>query len=338
MGDHPACWIAVGAFIFLGTAYILGRAMESTAPQVALPLLHIGSWWLGVMAYLFLGCFLLDLLFLLNLWVPILPAEGFHWMGAYFVVLSVVILTAMVVGHLNVLYPKVRHLSTPSPAGLRIVVASDLHLCGLVSVRRIRHIVATIQSLKPDLILLPGDTVDEDIAHSPRSEPFRKELQQLKAPWGVMAVTGNHEWICGVESTSSWMESCGIRVLRDECLDLGPIVIAGRNDAASVRVNLAKQISLPQILSGTDSKKPVILMDHQPTRIQEAVEAHVDLLLCGHTHHGQFWPFQWITQHLFMISHGHRRIGTTDVYVSCGAGAWGPQVRTSSRSEILVLQ
>ncbi|MEM6885144.1 MAG: metallophosphoesterase [Verrucomicrobiota bacterium] len=337
IGDGPIRWITLASFVFLGTAYMIGRLLESRTPRLALPFLHIGSWWLGIMSYLFLGCFLLDLLFILSSLVPFLPVDLLPWMQSYFITLCVVVLSAMAAGHYNVLYPRVRELPIKAPGGLRIIVASDLHLCGLVSIRRVERIVNTIQSLKADLILLPGDTIDEDMTQSPRSHPFREALKKLQAPLGVIAVTGNHEWICGVNATTSWLKSCGIRVLQDEVIDLGPIYVAGRNDAASVRINGQQPIPLEKILEGVKQHKPLMVLDHQPTRISEAVEAGVDLLLCGHTHHGQFWPFQWITKKVFAISHGHKRIGSTDIYVSCGAGAWGPQVRTSSRSEILLI-
>lgn len=289
------------------------------------------------MSYLFLGCFVLDLIFLLNCFLPVMPADIAPWMLQYFLVLSSIILIALVVGHLNVRFPKVRHLSIPAPAGLRIVIASDIHLCGLVSSVRIQRIVRLINEQAPDLILLPGDTIDEDLTKSPRSDPFRAALQQLQSTHGVIAVTGNHEWISGVDATSKWLESCGIKVLRDQAINLGPVIVAGREDAASVRVNQQASVPLKHILQDIQRDKPLIVLDHQPVRIQEAVDVKADLLFCGHTHHGQFWPFQWITQRIFQISHGHQRRDGTDIYVSCGTGAWGPQIRTSSRSEIVVI-
>lgn len=336
-GESPFRWLALTAMILLGGCYMAGRALESHSPRLSLPLLHIGSWWLGMMAYLFLGCFLLDLLFFLNCILPILPVDYLPWLQRYFVILGVVIAIGMLAGHLNVQFPTIRKLTIPSLAGLRIVVASDIHLCGLVSVKRINRVVDHINAQEPDLILLPGDTIDENLNRSPRSGDFRHALKRLNAPQGIIAVTGNHEWINGVDVTTSWLESCGIIVLRDQVLDLGSLLVAGRDDVASARINKKTAVSLDQILAGIDHQKPLIVLDHQPTRIQDAVNAQADLLLCGHTHHGQFWPFQWITKHIFTISHGHRKIENTDVYVSCGAGAWGPQIRTSSRSEILVL-
>jgi predicted MPP superfamily phosphohydrolase len=151
-------------------------------------------------------------------------------------------------------------------------------------------------------------------------------------------VTGNHEWITGADAAVAWMESCGITVLRDRAVDLGPCVVAGREDVARPRFGGTKGMPLGAILRRMDGTKPLIVLDHQPIRLREAAEAGAALVLCGHTHHGQFWPFQWITQRLFEVSWGHKKIGDTDVVVSCGAGAWGPQIRTNSRSEVACVE
>lgn len=338
IADHPLRWLVLPAVIFLGLSYAAGRSLETAFPKISHPLLRVGSWWLGIMVYLFLGCFLLDILCFLNGFYPFLPADPAEWLTGYFTALIGVTAVMMLLGHLNVQFPHVRKLPFPAPAGLRMVVASDLHLCGLVSLKRVRRIVQQINALKPDLILLPGDTVDEDMSKSPRREAFRHELSRLEAPHGILAVTGNHEWISGVKPSCEWLRSCGIQVLQDEAADLKAVIVAGRNDVASSRINHLPEIPLSDILADKPCDKPLIVLDHQPKRIQEAVDAKSELLLCGHTHHGQFWPFQWITQLIFPISHGYRKFSHTNVYVSCGCGAWGPQVRTSSRSEILLIE
>jgi hypothetical protein len=340
----PLRWIMLGIFILLASSYILGRALESVTPRLSQPLLHIGSWWLGIMTYLFLGCLLLDILFIFNCFFPVMPEQTLDWLRLYFLGLGLVILVLLIAGYFNVKFPRVRKLPQPSFGKLRLVVASDIHLCGLVSASRLNRIVDLINAEHPDLILLPGDTIDEDLTRSPRSDVFRRSLQRLTARHGVIAVTGNHEWISGVDAAVDWLESCGITVLRDRAIDLGPVVVVGRDDAASQRMggSGAEVVALDTILNelnqSTLAEKKLIVLDHQPTRIPEAVACGADLVLCGHTHHGQFWPFQWITKCIFPVSHGHKKFQHTDVYVSCGAGAWGPQIRTSSRSEIILIE
>ncbi|MDX6767329.1 MAG: metallophosphoesterase [Candidatus Methylacidiphilales bacterium] len=349
----PGGWprfLLIPLFLFLGTAYVAGRALETHAPSLSTPLLHLGSWWLGAMTYLFLGCVVADVFLLTFRFLPGYAPDLLPTGRIYFITLGLLTAAVLFVGHLNVLFPAVRsvslprsstssfHSSIPPSSPLRLAVASDLHLCALVSPERLNRVVDQINELKPDLILLPGDVIDEDLFHTPRGIAFAGLLKQLRAPLGVIAVTGNHEWISGADRAVAWLESCGITVLRDQAVDLGPVVVAGREDIAGPRFGAGAGMSLAGILRGTDRSKPLIVLDHQPVRIPEAVEAGADLLLCGHTHHGQFWPFQWITQRLFPVSHGLRAFGQTQVYVSCGAGAWGPQVRTSSRSEIVLIE
>jgi predicted MPP superfamily phosphohydrolase len=314
------------AFAFLAFSYVAGRFLEFSQPRLALAFLHIGSWWLGMMSYLVLGCLVLDVVVLLDQILPLLPDQPgslVFWLRVYFIVLGGVIIVVLVLGQLNVSFPRIRHLHLDSPVSLRMIVMPDLHLSGLVSGRRVERVVSTIRDQNPDLILLPGDSIDEDLARSPRCDPFRSVLRTLNAPLGVFAVTGNHEWISGADSSVAWLESCGIRVLRDETVDLGKVVLAGREDAASSRMGGKASVALAHILKDTDRSKPLILLDHQPSRIPEAVKNEVDILFCGHTHHGQFWPFQWLTMLLFPLSHGYRRFDKTDVYVSCGVGGMG---------------
>ena len=93
-----------------------------------------------------------------------------------------------------------------------------------------------------------------------------------------------------------------------------------------------------QILDGRDRSRPLIAMDHQPFHLDEAVKAGVDLQLSGHTHHGQLWPFNFITKAIYEVSWGYLKKGGTQFYVSSGVGTWGPPVRTGNRPEILRIE
>jgi predicted MPP superfamily phosphohydrolase len=331
-------WALVILLVVLGTAYIVGRALERVSMPAAVPFLQLGSWWFGVMTYLFLGCLLLDVAILAHCVIPWIPQDRVAAGRIYFLGLGLAITVALGVGFFNVARPHLRHWKLPGDVPLKIAVASDVHLSALVPPSRLRRIVDLLMQQQPDLIVFPGDLVDEDLASSAHGQQFREILRGLHAPLGVYAVTGNHEWITGADAAVTWMESCGITVLRDRAIDLGPCVVAGREDVARPRFGGGKAMPLDAILRGIDGTKPLIVLDHQPLRLREAAEAGAALVLCGHTHHGQFWPFQWITQRLFEVSWGHKKIGATDVVVSCGAGAWGPQIRTNSRSEVLLVE
>ena len=86
---------------------------------------------------------------------------------------------------------------------------------------------------------------------------------------------------------------------------------------------------------GIDKERPIILMDHQPYNLEEASSNQVDLQISGHTHNGQLWPFNYLTDAIYEISRGYKKKGNTHIYVSSGVGTWGPPVRTGNRPEIV---
>lgn len=163
-------------------------------------------------------------------------------------------------------------------------------------------------------------------------------LGQLCPRLGCFAVTGNHEYYAGEEEAVSYLESAGVRVLRDEAVTIeGRLVIAGRKDRTAGRFG-ERRLPLKEILSGIPEGLPVLLLDHQPRDLREAESAGVDLQLSGHTHNGQLFPFNLVTRHLFEVSQGWKTLGRTTVLVSSGVGTWGPPMRTSAPPEIWLLE
>jgi hypothetical protein len=154
----------------------------------------------------------------------------------------------------------------------------------------------------------------------------------------VYAVTGNHEYIGGVEPACAYLTEHGITMLRDAATVVAKsVVLAGREDISYNRGNGRKRKPLSELLNGCDRSLPIIVMDHQPFRLHEAEGQGVDLQLSGHTHHGQLFPFNFITERVFELSWGYKKKGNTHVYVSCGVGTWGPPVRIGNTPEIVDL-
>jgi predicted MPP superfamily phosphohydrolase len=192
-----------------------------------------------------------------------------------------------------------------------------------------------INQLEPDIVLLPGDVVDEDIGPVIKQN-LGETLRKLRAPLGVVAVTGNHEYIGGVEPACRYLVDHGIIMLRDQVMVVrDSFTIVGREDRSYNRGKERKRKTLADLMKNVDRSLPVILMDHQPFGLQEAVDNGVDLQLSGHTHHGQLWPFNFITKRVYELSRGYLKKGDTHIYVSCGVGTWGPPVRTGNRPEIV---
>jgi hypothetical protein len=182
---------------------------------------------------------------------------------------------------------------------------------------------------------LAGDIVDEDLAPVIHND-LGRSLKKLKAPLGVFAITGNHEYIGGAEAAVKYLEEHGIRMLRDTSVKISESFwLAGRNDRDSRRFSAKERKGLDKVLEGVDLSLPVILMDHQPFNLQQVADAGVDFQLSGHTHHGQLWPFNYITNAIYELSWGYKQKGDSHFYVSSGYGGWGPPVRTGNRPEIL---
>jgi len=159
-----------------------------------------------------------------------------------------------------------------------------------------------------------------------------QHLQEITPPMGMYAITGNHEYIGGIDATLQYLTSINITVLRDTIITLpNGIQIVGRNDIYS-----KKQRPLDSLLQHINHSKPIIVMNHQPYNLHEAVTNNVDLHISGHTHHGQLWPFNYITRSIFELSWGYKHEKSTHLYVSSGFGTWGPTVRIGNKPEVVV--
>lgn len=340
--DYKSLYSAVYIFLFL--SYIIGRFLERKfLNAVSAFFVWVGSFWLGAMVYFLLFVILIDVIRLFNLLFGFLPVSLYSadYRSMFFLAVNASVILIVILGYLNAANPVVKKLNIniSKKAGglksLKIVMASDIHLGTIINRKRLRKIVDIINSLSPDIILLPGDVVDEDIG------PVIKQnagelLRTLKAIYGVYAVTGNHEYIGGVGPSVEYLTEHGLIQLRDKTVKVAEsFYIIGREDRASKGFAGIRRKPLNQLIEGVDKNLPVILMDHQPLRLEEAEVNGIDLQLSGHTHHGQLWPFSFITKKLYEVSMGYKQKGNTHYYVSCGVGSWGPPIRTGNRPEII---
>jgi len=331
-------------YLLFALSFVIGRVLERRwISWVSTAFVWIGGFWLAAMLYLFLVSAAVDLLHVVAFVIP--PFD--YWMSSFdpasvramAVGIAVLIVVALIGGHINAFHPRIRTLrltiDKPIHGGrLTIAMASDLHLGTIVGPARCESIVAALNAMAADIILLPGDIVDEDLAPVIRGN-LGEKLLALHAPLGVFAVTGNHEYIGGVEPAVRYLRDHGIRMLRDEVVNLScGVTLVGREDRSAGMAGVERK-SLADLVGGIDPARPIILMDHQPFHLEEAAEAGVDLQLSGHTHHGQLWPLNAITKAVYEKSWGYLRKEKTHFYVSCGVGTWGPPVRTGHRPEIV---
>lgn len=220
-----------------------------------------------------------------------------------------------------------------SAHGFRIAVVSDIHLGPILGRGFAQRVVDTINATQPDLIAVVGDLVDGSVEDlSPAVEP----LAGLRARHGSYFVTGNHEYFSGAEPWVEKMRDLGLRPLENARVEMPGFDLAGVNDVAGEREGEGPDFA--KALSDRDRSRAAVLLAHQPVVIHDAVRHGVDLQLSGHTHGGQLWPGNLIAGWANPTLAGLERYGDTQLYVSRGAGAWGPPVRVGAPSDITVVE
>ncbi len=338
-------WVFVGIAAYLFLAFPLSRILARWLPTAATVFLSwVGGFFMAAMIYAFLFVLLIDILRLADRLFHFFPRfvtadPGRAGVAAFWVVIAVIGLT-LAGGFVAAVFPRLRTYDftvarrESARDKLNVVMISDVHLGAIWRNGHLRKMVARINGLEPDLILLPGDIVDMDVSKA-EEEQMSATLRGLRAPLGVFAVLGNHEYYGGAEKNIAYLEKAGVRVLQDESVALsGTVTVAGRKDLTAAQFG-DKRKTLPEVLESADRRYPLILMDHQPFHLEEAERAGVDLEISGHTHAGQLFPITLINKAMYEQNWGPWRRGATQYYISCGAGVWGMPVRTGGISEIV---
>ena len=228
----------------------------------------------------------------------------------------------------------------PALAGLRIVTFSDGHLSATYGGRRFERVVETVNAQRPDVVAIVGDLVDGEVAE------LREDvapLADLVSEQGVFFVTGNHEYFVDTRAWLRHLPTLGVDVLRNERVPIRRggawFDLAGIDDRTAARSGVPGHgADLDAALDGRDDDVPVVLLAHQPVQVEQARAAGVDLQLSGHTHGGQLWPFDYAVLLDQPAVEGWSRQGPTQLYVTSGAGNWGPQMRVGARPEVTVIE
>ncbi|UFQ17599.1 MULTISPECIES: metallophosphoesterase [Streptomyces] len=235
--------------------------------------------------------------------------------------------------------PRVKRVTVPlaklprGAHGFRIAVVSDVHLGPILGRGFTQRVVDTVNATQPDLIAVVGDLVDgsvEDLG------PAAAPLAGLRSRHGAYFVTGNHEYFSGAEQWVDHVRELGLRPLRNARTELPGFDLAGVDDVAGEDEGEGPDFA--KALGDRDRSRASVLLAHQPVVIHDAVEHGVDLQLSGHTHGGQLWPGNLVADLANPTLAGLERYGDTQLYVSRGAGAWGPPVRVGAPSDITVVE
>ncbi len=228
----------------------------------------------------------------------------------------------------------------PALDGYRLVTFSDGHLSATYGGRRFERLVEMVNAQSPDAVAIVGDLVDGEVSE------LREDvapLRDLVSRDGAFFVTGNHEYFVDTGAWLTHLSGLGVQVLRNERVALrrgaGTFDLAGIDDRTAAASGLAGHgADLDAALDGRDDAVPVVLLAHQPVQVALARAAGVDLQLSGHTHGGQLWPFDFAVLLDQPAVQGLSRQGDTQLYVTPGAGYWGPPMRVGARPEITVVE
>lgn len=219
-----------------------------------------------------------------------------------------------------------------------IVLISDLHLGAVDSDKRLERAVKKINQLDADIVCIAGDIFDNDYYEISDPESIKGLLRQMKTKYGVYACLGNHDAGTSFREMEAFLDESNIRCLKEEHVVIhNQFILAGRLDSNPIGgTGSYKRGDFSQVLEGADKNLPVVVMDHNPENIKE-YQKEVDLILCGHTHHGQIWPGNIITDAMYDVAYGHyqKEEDSPHVIVTSGAGLWGMPMRIGTVCEVV---
>jgi predicted MPP superfamily phosphohydrolase len=217
--------------------------------------------------------------------------------------------------------------------GLTIAQITDLHIGPTIGRHFVERVVRETNALEPDVIAITGDLVDGSVA---QLKDAVEPLAELRAKYGVYFVTGNHEYYSGYEQWIDEVARLGLRPLRNQRLEIGGLDLAGVNDLTGA--GFADGPDFGAALDGRGTARPVVLLAHQPVMVHEAARHGVDLMLAGHTHGGQMQPFGLVVRAVQPVLSGWAEIDGTQLFVTNGAGFWGPPVRVGVPPQVTLVE
>ncbi|HUX95029.1 MAG TPA: metallophosphoesterase [Bacteroidales bacterium] len=315
---------------------ILGRSNGSFVGEVSG---DVSDYLLPFYLYLFLGVLLFDIFLLFNLIIKVLPADrrkNIIFRKRMLITLLGLSVIVVIGGAINFRTIRTTEYKIEVPARssdirhLRIAFAADFHIDTETDIGFIRRFVRKIHEISPDIMLYGGDIVEGHDGE--RMDEQEKLLKSINARYGVYSVLGNHEFYRG-QDRGSFFEKAGIEILRDSVIVIDNLFsLAGRLDS-----HFRERKSVEELIQSTNDSLPVILLDHRPTELEQASNTSTDVQLSGHTHDGQMFPINIITRKVYLLSKGYLKIRNTHFFVTSGIRQWRFPVRTTGKSEIMVI-
>lgn len=333
LGTPRAHRAMLAAAAFLLVSYPLSRLLFSWhLSALARPLEYLGTTWMGTLFLLFASLLVVDVVTLGGLVLRGSAPALRGWAAAIGVAISAVALAQ------GLRDPVVREYEVRLPGlpaerdGTVLVEVSDIHLGTLIGERWMARLVERVNAMEADIVVVDGDLVDGNVREV---EPLLPVLTRLRAPLGVWAVTGNHEFYAGIDRSVRLLEEAGYTVLRDRWAEAAPgLVVAGVDDLTARRQFGLLDHPVEKALADRPAGA-IIYLSHSPLMADVSAAAGAGLMLSGHTHDGQIWPFGYLVQFVYPLLGGRYRVGGMEVIVCRGTGTWGPRMRLWLPSEIV---
>ncbi len=340
--------IGVALFLVLMVfAPILVRFLEKPGlDYIGRPLAYVGYTWMAIVALFFCSSIIIDFLRLLVRLAGFIGRRDFsgitHQPLLYFLVPFGICLFIATYGYFEAwnVQPVRLTIRTPKiPAEIgsfKIVQISDVHLGIMVGEKKLENILKLVKKENPDLLVSTGDLVDGEMYNV---SGLIGLLKQINPKYGKYAITGNHEYYAGIEKALKFTRDAGFTMLRGESVNVAGILnLAGVDDPAGRYQNPGKRISEKELLSPLPRDKFTLFLKHRPLIDKDAVGLF-DLQLSGHAHKGQIFPISLITEAVYPIDEGYMKLDDGDyLYVSKGAGTWGPPIRFLAPPDIVVIE
>jgi hypothetical protein len=290
--------------------------------------------------YLFLFILIFDILLLINLLLRIIPRDRIRnsvFRRNCLAIILFLSISVVVAGVINFNTIRTSEYSIRIPgrtAGirhLRIAFTADFHLTEKTNIHFVEKFARRVDEIKPDILIFGGDIVEGSHGKDDMID-CEAILKNIRTRYGVFAVLGNHEYYSGHDKGIFFKKS-GMKLLCDSVAILeNSFSVAGRYDS-----HTDSRKTVDDLIRSAPDSLPLILVDHRPTEIDLVSKTKVDIQLSGHTHNGQLFPINLITQKVYRLSWGYLKIAETNFFVTSGIRLWGPPVRTTGKSEIMVI-
>ena len=305
----------------------------------------ISSYWMGIFFYILLFLVIADLLILILVLTKVVSLNYIKNITTYislFVVLASIITSVVGVFNANKVNETFYNITTSRELKekTKITFISDVHLGAVNSEKRLESIVEKINLQESDIVLIVGDLFDSDYTSIQNPDKAIELLKSIKSKYGVYACLGNHDAGKTFDKMTEFIEKSNITVLNDEFVEIdNRFILLGRLDGGPIgsQGGLVRQ-DINNIDIPNDNNLPVIVMDHNPLNINE-YNNEVDLILSGHTHKGQIWPANIVTNNMYDVDYGYynKDSNSPQVIVSSGSGTWGMPMRLGSQCEIVTI-